>query len=150
MGPWTASTSTNATEFALLLVWSCLCCCIMLCTKIWFGTTTPTLDDFGTTWDDFRKNASVSKLQGLLTTWTKEMNPPFLLTSNRPWENITSLASHVWLFEEAFDDPFRTSKPLGSSMIGESDERTLQELARRFQRTLAADREALSTSYMDA
>jgi len=43
--------------------------------------------------------------------------------------------------EEAFDDPFRTSKPLGSTMIGESDERTLQELARRFQRTLAADRE---------
>ena len=32
-------------------------------------------------------------------------------------------------------------------MIGESDERTLQELARRFQRTLAADREALSPSY---
>lgn len=31
-------------------------------------------------------------------------------------------------------------------MIGESDERTLQELARRFQRTLAADREALSPS----
>eukprot|EP00435_Cladocopium_sp_Y103_P074204 s78_g47.t1 len=41
--------------------------------------------------------------------------------------------------KETFDDPFRTSQPLAAAEG--ADERSLQELARRFQRTLAADRE---------
>lgn len=47
-------------------------------------------------------------------------------------------------FQETFDDPFRTSQPLAGASLGGAegaDERSLQELARRFQRTLAADRE---------
>jgi len=44
-------------------------------------------------------------------------------------------------FQETFDDPFRTSQTLAALAAEGADERSLQELARRFQRTLAADRE---------
>ena len=46
--------------------------------------------------------------------------------------------------KETFDDPFRTSQTLAALAAEGADERSLQELARRFQRTLAADREAKS------